>query len=91
MSIIRDHIVTGNIIAARSLAKNTQNPVARMIDKGIQRGAHVRRAVLLSVGFVSGLLGVGVMPAVAGLIRIQAVINVERVRHVHVGLFLYQD
>ncbi len=37
MSIIRDHIITGNVIAARSLAKNTQNPVARMIDKGIQR------------------------------------------------------
>ncbi len=37
MSIIRDHITNGNIAAARSLAKNTQNPVARMIDKGIQR------------------------------------------------------
>jgi biopolymer transport protein ExbB len=37
MSIIRDHILTGNISAARSLSKNTMNPVARMIDKGIQR------------------------------------------------------
>lgn len=37
MNIIRDNIVSGNIAAARSLAKNTQNPVARMIDKGIQR------------------------------------------------------
>ena len=37
MNIIRDHIVTGNIAAARSLAKNTNNPVARIIDKGIQR------------------------------------------------------
>jgi len=37
MSIIRDHIVTGNVTAARSLSKNTPNPVARMIDKGIQR------------------------------------------------------
>jgi len=37
MSIIRDHIVTGNVTAARSLAKNTDNPVAKMIDKGIQR------------------------------------------------------
>jgi biopolymer transport protein ExbB len=37
MSIIRDNIVTGNISAARSLAKNTDNPVGRMIDKGIQR------------------------------------------------------
>lgn len=37
MSIIRDHVVTGNVTAARSLAKNTSNPVARMIDKGLQR------------------------------------------------------
>lgn len=37
MHIIRDHVVTGNITAARSLAKNTDNPVARMIDKGLQR------------------------------------------------------
>jgi biopolymer transport protein ExbB len=37
MSIIRDHIINGNIQAARSLSKNTDNAVARMIDKGIQR------------------------------------------------------
>ena len=37
MNIIRDHIVTGNVTAARSLAKNTNNAIARMIDKGIQR------------------------------------------------------
>ncbi|MBI1781802.1 MAG: MotA/TolQ/ExbB proton channel family protein [Sphingobacteriales bacterium] len=37
MNIIRDHIVTGNVTAARSLAKNTNNPVARIIDKGLQR------------------------------------------------------
>ena len=37
MSIIRDHIITGNVTAARSLAKNTHHPVAKMIDKGIQR------------------------------------------------------
>jgi biopolymer transport protein ExbB len=37
MSIIRDNIMTGNVSAARNLAKNTDNPVARMIDKGIQR------------------------------------------------------
>lgn len=37
MNIIRDHIISGNVTAARSLAKNTMNPVARMIDKGIQR------------------------------------------------------
>ena len=37
MSIIRDHIITGNVAAARNLAKNTSHPVARIIDKGIQR------------------------------------------------------
>ena len=37
MSIIRDHIVTGNVTAAPSLSKDTPNPVARMLDKGIQR------------------------------------------------------
>src|SRR5450432_4156316 len=37
MNIIRDHIVNGNVTAARSLTKNTNNAIARMIDKGIQR------------------------------------------------------
>jgi biopolymer transport protein ExbB len=37
MNIIRDHIMTGNVTAARSFAKNTNSPVARIIDKGIQR------------------------------------------------------
>jgi biopolymer transport protein ExbB len=37
MRIIRDHIVNGNISAARAITKNTNHPVARIIDKGIQR------------------------------------------------------
>lgn len=37
MRIIRDHIVSGNVTAARSFSKNSDNPVARIIDKGIQR------------------------------------------------------
>ncbi len=37
MSMIRDNIMTGNVTAARTLAKNTDSPVARMIDKGIRR------------------------------------------------------
>jgi biopolymer transport protein ExbB len=37
MNIIRDHIVNNNVMAARSLTKNTNNSTARMIDKGIQR------------------------------------------------------
>jgi biopolymer transport protein ExbB len=37
MNIVRDHIMNGNVTAARSLTKNTDTPVARIIDKGIQR------------------------------------------------------
>jgi biopolymer transport protein ExbB len=37
MIMIRDHIVSGNLNAAKSLSKNTHGPVARMIEKGIQR------------------------------------------------------
>ncbi len=37
MNIVRDHIINGNVTAARSLTKNTDHPVARIIDKGIQR------------------------------------------------------
>jgi len=37
MNIVRDQIMTGNLTAARNLAKNTNNPVARVIDKGLQR------------------------------------------------------
>ncbi|CAL1519913.1 MotA/TolQ/ExbB proton channel family protein [Chitinophaga sp. MM2321] len=37
MPMIRDQITTGNIQSARSLAKNTVGPIARMIDKGLQR------------------------------------------------------
>ncbi|MDR6567152.1 biopolymer transport protein ExbB [Chitinophaga ginsengisegetis] len=37
MPMIRDQITTGNMQSARSLAKNTYGPIARMIEKGIQR------------------------------------------------------
>ncbi|MEP6926684.1 MAG: MotA/TolQ/ExbB proton channel family protein, partial [Ginsengibacter sp.] len=37
MRIIRDHIVSGNVAAARSFSKNNNNPVAQIIYKGIQR------------------------------------------------------
>ncbi|HRN71854.1 MAG TPA: MotA/TolQ/ExbB proton channel family protein [Ginsengibacter sp.] len=37
MQIIRDHIISGNVTAARSFSKNNDNPVARIVDKGIQR------------------------------------------------------
>lgn len=37
MSRIREHITSGNIHAAKALAKDTQSPVATMIEKGISR------------------------------------------------------
>ncbi|MGH2552723.1 MAG: MotA/TolQ/ExbB proton channel family protein, partial [Chitinophagaceae bacterium] len=37
MHIIRDNIISGNVTAARNFAKNNNTPVARIIDKGIQR------------------------------------------------------
>lgn len=37
MSMIRDNIMSGNLTAARTLSRNTNNPVARIIDKGLQR------------------------------------------------------
>ncbi len=37
MFIIKDHILSGNIDAAKGVAKNADNPVAKMIEKGIMR------------------------------------------------------
>ena len=37
MNMIRDHVTNGNVSAARGLAKNANSPIARMIDKGLQR------------------------------------------------------
>ncbi|RAJ00322.1 biopolymer transport protein ExbB [Chitinophaga skermanii] len=37
MAMLRDQITAGNITAARSLTKNTNSPIARVIDKGVQR------------------------------------------------------
>jgi len=37
MLIIRDNIISGDLAAAKNLAKNTDNPVAKMIEKGVMR------------------------------------------------------
>jgi biopolymer transport protein ExbB len=37
MSGIRENILNGNVSAARSMAKGNPNPIARIIDKGLQR------------------------------------------------------
>jgi biopolymer transport protein ExbB len=55
MNIIRDNIMTGNLSAARNLARNTDNPVARIIDKGIQRIGKPLDAIEKSMENVGGL------------------------------------
>jgi biopolymer transport protein ExbB len=37
MNNIRDYVIHGNLEAAKTLAKSTQNPLARMIEKGVLR------------------------------------------------------
>ena len=37
MLIIRDHLANDNLTAAKSMARITDNPVARVIEKGLQR------------------------------------------------------
>ncbi len=37
MARIRDHVTEGNLAGAKNLAKNTQGPMARIIDKGLSR------------------------------------------------------
>ncbi|MBW7913715.1 MAG: MotA/TolQ/ExbB proton channel family protein [Taibaiella sp.] len=37
MARIREHVTDGNLVGAKNLAKNTQGPMARIIDKGLSR------------------------------------------------------
>lgn len=37
MARVREQVVAGNLQGAKTLSKNTQGPVARMIDKGLSR------------------------------------------------------
>lgn len=37
MNQIRDHVNNGNVVAARALCKATDNPISRMIEKGLSR------------------------------------------------------
>jgi biopolymer transport protein ExbB len=55
MNIIRDHIVSGNVAAAKSFAKNTNNPVARIIEKGIQRIGKPLDSIEKSMGNIGQL------------------------------------
>ena len=69
MNIIRDNISNGNVSAARSLAKNNNNPIARMIDKGLQRIGKPIEAIEISViariaplfGFIGTIIGLVIL------------------------------
>lgn len=37
MFLIKDHILSGNLEAAKTMAKSADNPVAKMIEKGVMR------------------------------------------------------
>lgn len=37
MFLIKDHILSGNLEAAKTIAKSADNPVAKMIEKGVMR------------------------------------------------------
>jgi len=73
MNIIRDHIVNGNVTAARSIAKNTDNSVARIIDKGLQRIGKPIEAIEKSMESVGKLemykmeRNVSILSAIAGI------------------------
>ncbi len=89
MNQIRDFVHHGNIDAARSLCKNTNSPVARMVEKGVMRlGKPVREieAAIENVGKLElykmeknlGLLGTiaGIAPMFGFLGTIFGVIKI---------------
>ncbi len=55
MDNIKDYVVTGNIEAAKSLCKNTDSPVARMIEKGVMRIGKPLRDIDVSIENVGKL------------------------------------
>jgi biopolymer transport protein ExbB len=73
MPSIKDHVMNGNIAAAKSLCKQTDSPVARMIEKGIERIGKPLRDIEASIENVGKMelfkleRGVGILATVAGL------------------------
>jgi biopolymer transport protein ExbB len=73
MNMIRDHVHSGNIDAAKSLCKNTNSPVARMISKGLMRlgkPIHEIEGAIENVGKLEVYTmekNLGVMSTIAGL------------------------
>lgn len=55
MNQIRDFVYSGNIDAAKALCRNTESPIARMIDKGLSRIGKSLRDIGTSVENVGKL------------------------------------
>ncbi|MDZ4844995.1 MAG: MotA/TolQ/ExbB proton channel family protein [Chitinophagales bacterium] len=73
MSNIRDFVMSDNIPAAKALCKQTNSPVARMIEKGIDRIGKPLRDIEASIENVGKMelfkleRGIGILATVAGL------------------------
>jgi len=73
MNQIRDHVHHGNIEAARSLCKATDNPVARMVEKGLMRLGKPIHDIEVAIENVGKLeiykmeKNMGVLSTIAGL------------------------
>jgi len=73
MPSIKDHVMNGNIAAARALCKQTDSPIARMIEKGVERIGRPLRDIEASIENVGKMelfkleRGVGILATVAGL------------------------
>ncbi len=69
---IRDYVVNGNIAAAAALCKQTDSPIARMIDKGISRIGKPLKNIETSIENVGRLevysleKGLSVLATIAG-------------------------
>ena len=55
MNRIKDHIYDGKIEAAQKLCKETNNPIARMVEKGISRLGRPMNDVLVAIENVGNL------------------------------------
>lgn len=73
MPSIKDHMMNGNIAAAKALCGQTDSPIARMIEKGIERIGKPLRDIEASIENVGKMelfkleRGVGILATVAAL------------------------
>lgn len=73
MSNIRDFVMSDNIAAAKALCKQTNSPIARMIEKGLDRIGKPLRDIEASIENVGKMelfkleRGIGILATVAGL------------------------